>query len=215
MKAVVYVDIDDVLCETARQIMRLLNDRFGRTVRYEDITTFDLEVAFSLDVEQTRILSEIFHDPLVLTALEPVEGASAVLSRWREAGVEVDVVTGRPPVTDGPTREWLSVHQVPYDRLFYMDKFRRGNAWVPGTSILTADTLRDRPYAFAIDDAVPMVHFFAEHTSVPVVVYDRPWNRGCEDSVPVCTDAGVHRCRSWADIECLVSDVLLPEMESV
>ena len=208
MNAVVYVDIDDVLCETARRLMRLLNDRFGRSVQYEEITTFDLEVAFSLDAEQTRVLSELFHDPGVLTALDPVDGAAATLGRWRAAGIEVDIVTGRPPVTDGPTRDWLAAHRVPYDRLFYMDKFNRGNAAMPGTDILTAATLRERPYAFAVDDAVPMIRFFAETTTVPVVVFDRPWNRNCAAAVPCVADGAVHRCRSWADIESLAADLL-------
>jgi len=210
MNAVVYVDIDDVLCETARRLMCLLNDRFGRTVRYEEITTFDLEVAFSLDAAQTQVLSELFHDPAVLTSLDPVAGAADALGRWRAAGIEVDIVTGRPPVTDGPTRDWLAAHQVPYDRLFYMDKFKRGNAAAPGTDMLTAATLRERPYAFAVDDALPMIRFFTEETAVPIVVFDRPWNRGCEAAVPRAVDGGLHRCGSWAAIED-VAAMLLPD----
>ena len=45
----IYVDLDDVLCETARGFLGLLQREFDRRVAFEDIRDFDLGVSFGLD----------------------------------------------------------------------------------------------------------------------------------------------------------------------
>ena len=45
----VYVDMDDVLCETAASLCGMAEREFARRVRYEDVKHFDLQKVFSLD----------------------------------------------------------------------------------------------------------------------------------------------------------------------
>jgi hypothetical protein len=46
----IYVDFDDVLCETARALVALLQSHFGRTVAFDDVISFDLAVSFGLNL---------------------------------------------------------------------------------------------------------------------------------------------------------------------
>ena len=44
----VYLDFDDILCETARAFTGLLHREFGKSVAFEDIHTFNLGESFGL-----------------------------------------------------------------------------------------------------------------------------------------------------------------------
>ena len=44
----IYVDMDDVLCETAANLCRLAEREFGRHVDYADVFAFDLQKVFGL-----------------------------------------------------------------------------------------------------------------------------------------------------------------------
>ena len=66
----VYVDFDDVLCETAQGLAVLALEMFGRQVPFEKIHAFDLRVAFDLHLEQYLALMERAHEPDFLRAVK-------------------------------------------------------------------------------------------------------------------------------------------------
>ena len=57
----IYIDFDDVLCETARNLAVLARELFGRTVPYEAISGFDLKAAFALSEAEIDRLMEHAH----------------------------------------------------------------------------------------------------------------------------------------------------------
>ena len=71
----IYVDMDDVLCETARGFVSLLEREFGRRVSFDQIHDFDLGVSFGLDPVELERFFEIAHRPELLTDLDPLPGA--------------------------------------------------------------------------------------------------------------------------------------------
>ena len=64
----VYVDMDDVLCETASALCALAWRRFGRRVRYEDVKCFDLQKAFALDDAEMAAFRALSHSPQMLAS---------------------------------------------------------------------------------------------------------------------------------------------------
>ena len=54
----IYVDIDDVLCETAASLCGLAAREFGRHVAYEDVGVFDRpwNRSFALAPNMTRVI---------------------------------------------------------------------------------------------------------------------------------------------------------------
>lgn len=197
MTAPVYVDFDDVLSETARALSALSEREFGKRTAFEDIHAFDLTVSFGLDHEQTERLFEIFHDGDILMEIAPVAGAIEGMRTWHAAGAPIHIVTGRPPSTHAASVAWLALHDVPYDRITFVDKYNRGHAHIPGVDILTRDELQECSFCMAIDDSPPAIYFLAEHTTVPIIIFDRPWNA----SLGSLGDATrILRCETWAHV---------------
>lgn len=197
MRPPVYIDFDDVLCETARAFTGLLEREFGKRVAFEDIHAFNLGQSFGLSDSELDRLMELGHQPEFLENLEPVPGALEGLRRWADAGSEVWIMTGRPASTEAVCAGWLRAYDVPHARLLFVDKYGR-NLLPGGTApTLTLDELVQMDFALAVEDAPRMADHLARHTSWPVAVIARPWN------VRASIDAGdgrLHRCRDWPHI---------------
>jgi len=197
MAAPIYIDFDDVLCETARALLHIIKAEFGKTTAFEDIFSFDLTASFDLDEAQTDRLFDLFHDEDVLAGFAPVPGSAEAVRQWHALGAEIHIVTGRPPATHVASVDWLAAHDVPYHQITFVDKYGRNHDRVDAVEMLTLDELRQRKYSLAIDDSPSTLRFMAEHTDIPIVIMDRPWN------VTLGTlgdDSRIMRCATWADV---------------
>ena len=121
----VYVDIDDVLCDTTRAFPALLKEHFGKTVQFDDIHSFDLSISFGLSPDELQEFMAIAHSPQVLRDHEPVDGSIEALSRFFAKQYEILLVTGRPPSVYDLTKEWVAKYNVPYQDLIFVDKYGR------------------------------------------------------------------------------------------
>ena len=50
----IYIDIDDVMCETAATLCLLAEREFGKGVPYAEVSQFDLQQVFGLTDEEIR-----------------------------------------------------------------------------------------------------------------------------------------------------------------
>ena len=194
------VDFDDVLCKTARRLIEVAQERFGRSVPFEQIASFDIGEAFGLKHDEVAQVMEVLHEPAELLALPPMDGAVAALGQWTAAGYEVVVVTGRPPTTREASQAWLQRYGVSWASLVFVDKYSRYHADHDPHAYLTLDGLCHEPFCLAVDDAPSMIGFLAERTSIPVVIFDRPWNTHLAERPAADGRAGVTRCRGWEDV---------------
>jgi len=188
----IYVDFDDILCETAEDLIVILQEEFGKTVIYEDLHDFNLGVSFSLDREELKRFFAVAHRPESILRIKPMSGAKEALRTWTNDGFKVCIVTGRPTSTRASSIEWLTEHDFPYSEIVFVDKYRRAT---PDSDAVTLDEISRQEYLFAVDDAPPMLNFIIDKMTAPVLVLDRPWNRCVE-----ADDERVFRGRSWEDI---------------
>jgi uncharacterized HAD superfamily protein len=195
----IYVDLDDVLSETARAFTGLLEQEFKKRVDFEDIFSFDLAQSFGLNVEELQRFMHLVHLPEFLSALEPVDGAVEGLKQLASLGYEIAVVTGRPPLTAEVSRAWLERHGVPYDRLTFVDKYGRGGFGASHNSVITLDELIQSGFFFAVEDSSDMAALLTTEMEVPVALLERPWNREVQFSDPRSV-ALIERCADWAAI---------------
>lgn len=187
-----YIDMDDVLAETGQGIVNVVNADFDRNVTFEDIYTFDLKTAFQMtEAEWTRLFS-LIHAPEVLAGFACLPGAADALSRIRAAGAEIAIVTGRPAATEAVSREWLMRHHIPFDSLSMVDKY--GREPDPHRA-LSMEALSRRHFDLAIEDSPAMATHLSQSMQVPVLLMDRPWNRGMD------THNGVRRIQGWTEAE--------------
>jgi uncharacterized HAD superfamily protein len=199
--APLFVDFDDILCETARGLCAPLNRAFDRNVAFDDIHHFDLDRSFDLSPEQAARLGDFFHDPDLLGAFEPVPQAAATLQWWVAQGGEIEIVTGRPPSTVDVSKAWLARHHVPAHAVYFVDKFGRWGGHTPGVDTLTLDQICARPYVAAIEDSPHMIGVLRERMQTPVIVLDRPWNRALPAGRPYT------RHLDWASIRTQLSEL--------
>jgi uncharacterized HAD superfamily protein len=188
----IYVDLDDVLCETARQCLFLVEREFGKLVKFDQLSTFDLGVSCSLTPSEREHLYRIMHVPEEILAVAPIPEAIDTLRGWVEAGSEIAIVTGRPPETHEASRHWLEQHNVPHVSLTFVDKY--GRFETRGSHAIDLEELQSRRYAWAVEDSLPMAHFLAEKMGLEVLLVDRPWNQAAR------LPHNVSRHRDWKTI---------------
>lgn len=197
----IYVDLDDVLCETAQAFLGILRRDYGKTVEFEDIACFDLGRSFALTPPELEEFMRKAHEPEILSSLEPVEGAVEVLEDWVAAGYEVAVVTGRPSSTHEVSREWLVEAGIPHQSLTFVDKYSRlGRPTDGGPPVVPLAELGRTQYRLAVEDSTDMAEFLAGELGLQVLLYDRPWNRQPSPSVDAGAAGEIHRCNGWREI---------------
>lgn len=191
----IYVDFDDVLCETGRGFMKVLEQEFGKRIEFEAIVSYDLGRSFDLEPDALERFMTLAHRDEVLIDLEPIPGAVEALHDWAQAGYRVEIVTGRPPAASDVSRRWLERYGVPHETLLFVEKYAHtlpaGSAPAP----LTLSDLQET-YCLAIEDSYATARFLAGSLGVKVALLDRPWNRNGDAPLP----SGLTRCRGWDEL---------------
>ena len=171
----VYVDMDDVLCQTAQHFLAILERDFGKKFAFEQLTDFDVGQACELTAEEREVLYRIVHDGEELLSIPPIPGAVDVLQQWSAAGYEIAIVTGRPPGTYEPSVQWLKKQRVPYDSILIVNKYGR---FAPdGSRCISLEALINHSFSWAVEDSPEMAMYLASQMKIPVALLDRPWNR--------------------------------------
>ena len=132
------------------------------------------------------------HEPDFLLGLEPIRGARETLEDWRNRGIKISVVTGRPPECWEPTQQWLELQGFPFDELEFVDKYARFN----DPRATTPNDLVDRGYHAVIEDAD--THGRLSSLFIPTL-------RSCSSTAPgigrLSAEAnGAQRVHDWAEI---------------
>lgn len=194
-KGRIYVDFDDVLCETAQVLLEVLRREFGKVIALDEVRSFDLSISFGLTPAELARFMQAAHQPDVLAAMPPVRGATDVLQEWLDEGYEVWIVTGRPVSSATPSRQWLAEHRIPHTRILFVDKYLRHTPDPALPTATTLEELRAIDFCLAIDDSPTMIRFLVEQMRMPVVVFDQPWNTD-----PGAKSPRLLRCKTWPEI---------------
>lgn len=202
----IYIDMDDVLCETARGFTAVLEREFGKEVAYEDLTTFDLSKACGITQDEVRRLFELAHADEVLLSLSAKPGAIDRLRQWADQGYSLAVVTGRPPDTYESSQAWLARHHVPYDDFIIVDKYGRFS--VDDSLAISKNELTAMDFCLAVEDSLEMAIYVAEQMATPVALMDCPWNRE-DDLHPRIT-----RYVGWEDMGGVLSTKAIARVKS-
>lgn len=192
----IYVDMDDVICTTTESFTELAQREFGRTVPYDEITTFNLQHSFQLTDREYTHFFRLIHEPEILMEFKPIESAICTLDQWSNRGYHIAVVTGRPASTRDTSLKWLNRHGVSFHSLTMVDKYNRENS-DSGTA-LSLEALARKQYSLAVEDSWDMALFLSQTMETPVALLDRPWNRR-EAQLP-----NIHRIHGWQEIDMLI-----------
>lgn len=198
----IYIDFDDVICETADYFTKIAKELFGVVVPYSEVQFFNLKKSFNLTDEQYDQLMKAGHLPENLLAYVEAPGASETINRWIDAGHEVSIITGRPFDAYAPSREWLDKHHLQRVPLFCVDKYGRENFMMNSTFNLKLKDLYEMTFDFAIEDSPAAFEHVMHFENCKVAVYNRPWNKNAE----LPNDSFV-RCEGWQEIGRLFTEI--------
>ena len=191
----VYIDFDDVICETAIFFTKIAKELFGIDVPYKEVQFFNLQKTFNISDAQYDELMRAGHIPANLLAYDEVEGASATINKWVDEGHEVSIITGRPFDSYDPSREWLDNHGLERVKLYCVDKYGRESFNQNCTYSMTLDELYNMTFDFAIEDSPAAYEHVLHFDSCKVAIYNRPWN--INEKVP---NDNFVRCNNWQEI---------------
>lgn len=192
----IYIDFDDVICETAKYFTKIAKELFGIDVPYREVQFFNLQKSFDLSATQYDKLMEAGHLPENLLNYEETEGASKTINKWVDEGHEVFIITGRPFNSYEPSRKWLNEHDLERVPLYCVDKYGRETFEQEFTYNMTLEKLYSITFDFAIEDSPAAFEHVAHFDNCKVAVFDRPWNQHAEFP----NDSFV-RCKNWQEID--------------
>lgn len=198
-KMKIYIDFDDVICETARYFTYLAKTLFGIEVPYQQVQFFQLQKSFHLSDVQYEELMRAGHLKENLLAYEETPGACETINRWKDAGHEIMIITGRPFEAYEPSREWLNQHHLERIPLFCVDKYGRESVNQGCTYSMTLQELYDLKFDFAVEDSPAAFEHVLRFANCTVAVFERPWNEGA-----VLPNERFVRCRNWQEIDRLL-----------
>ena len=176
----IYVDMDDVLCETAIALCELARRDFGRSVSYRDVVDFDLQKTFSFSNAEMERFRTLSHTVEALSSFSITPGAVDGVRLLVASGHDVDVVTRRPASSHAGTEAWLKAAGLSDIAVAYVDKYNRSDIFVRGEDdppTVSFEDLGRRGYDVVIDDSPIALKRLAEWRDSLVLVFDRPWNK--------------------------------------
>lgn len=192
----IYIDFDDVICETAEYFTKIAKELFGIDVPYRQVQFFNLQKSFDLSDAQYDELMEAGHTPENLLNYEETAGASRTINKWVDEGHEVFIITGRPFNSYEPSRKWLDGHQLERVPLFCVDKYGRETFGQDFIYNMTLEQLYSMTFDFAIEDSPVAFEHVLHFEKCKVAVFDRPWNRQVE-----FPNDNFVRCEGWQEID--------------
>lgn len=200
----IYIDIDDVVTETARTLCTVADEMFGRKVAYHDVFAFDLSKSFSLDGDQIALLMARAHSPAALASYPETPGAAETIRRWAASGHDMTFVTGRPASTHDGTCHWLDAHGLGGIAVIHVDKFGRelGAMFHSPDYVVTLDDFLAMRFDFAVEDSPIGLGHLARIPGCRVAVFDRPWNAETPMPSPL-----FRRCASWLQVDAYLREV--------
>ena len=173
----IYIDFDDVICETAKHFTKIAKELFGVDVPYRQVQFFNLQKTFDLSTEQYEELMRVGHLPENLLSYEETEGASEIINKWLDEGHDVSIITGRPFSAYEPSRKWLDEHNLKRVPLFCVDKYGREKFIQNAEFNMTLKQLYELTFDFAIEDSPAAFEHVAHFESCKVAVFNRPWDK--------------------------------------
>lgn len=192
----IYIDFDDVICETAKYFTILAAELFGVRVPYSEVQFFNLQKTFELEDTQYAELMRVGHTAEKLLAYEETPEASRTIQRWLEEGHEIFIITGRPFEAYDASKKWLERHGLGEIPLYCVDKYGRESFIKEGSYTMTLEQLYQMPFDFAVEDSPNAFEHVLHFENCRVAVFDRPWNQKAE-----FPNENFIRCADWREID--------------
>jgi len=152
------VDVDGVLADQISDVLPIVEQRYGLSLTYDQITDWRLPIKNS-DIAREIVAAQ--GDRHYVMKMRPHQGAKRVL-KFLKRHHRITVITARAgQAGSGWTAEWLRKHKIPFDEVIASTEARKSEH---RTDVL-------------IDDYTGNILEFLMNSNGVAVLIDQPWNR--------------------------------------
>jgi 5'(3')-deoxyribonucleotidase len=175
-------DIDGVIADTMHLFLDILGDHYDiHTVRYADITCYQLDQCLELEDAVLEGAVARIIDGRYRAALKPIAGAGAVLKRIGETTGRILMVTARPD--PGPITQWM--------RQLLDGQHRKARIVATGAFDAKTAVLLENGIRWFVEDRLETCDLL-KAAGIEPIVFRQPWNQQPHDYL---------RVDSWQDLE--------------
>jgi uncharacterized HAD superfamily protein len=172
------IDIDGTVTDPS-SIVPLMNESFGKNLRYEDCTDYNLATVY--DITEQEFLQWLDQYGERLYDVAPVHGtAGEILRQWHRKH-RLIYISAREARHLDVTLRWFERYRIPFheiDLIGSHDKLQAARKW---------------QVDLFIEDRLENALQLSEALQIPVFLFDTPYNQG---SLPKL----VYRVRSWDEV---------------
>ena len=208
----IYLDFDDVLCESFVALDAFAREAFGRGAVPGRQVHFDLRQSLGIPDDEYGRFMDRFHAER-LEGIPEMPGAAAVLRGWLRDGVaEPVVVTGRPYSAHVASVAWLEARGLGDLEVLHVDKYAR---FASADGTVPFEALREMGFALAIDDAPAALDALSRAAFCQLGVFERPWNAGWLPPAGAAASLGAPvRFSDWRQVDAFVRALSASEPSS-
>jgi len=160
-------DIDGVFADTIGAFIREARDKYGVSIRYEDITEYELVKSVKMDEKAlVELAKRILYEPLEI-GIKPIEGSIKVLKRLSYYTTHLFFVTARPDRKG--ILKWV---------LNYLRDVDKNSIWImaTGTHEEKIPLLVRHGIRYFVEDRLETC-FMLSQASITPIVFEQPWNK--------------------------------------
>ena len=181
------IDVDNVIADSYTAYLSRYNQRFGTKIVWEEITEFYFSTSKVPQKEGQAFIYGLITDETFQIMIPPYTDAAQVIGKWSKKGFRIHYVTARPETTRNVTQKWLQKHGFWFldATLDMYDESKHTND-IDYKKVVAVDKKIDLMIEDALEIAIAL--------PIPVLLLDRPWNRG---ALP----RHVKRVKNWEEIE--------------
>lgn len=191
------IDIDGVLSETVPALLEFHNNRYGTTLKKDQIHAYELWKSWGGTLEDDIEKFYSFYESEYFAKIEPVDGAMCEISKLANEN-ELIVITSRPHDIAKKTHYWIETW---FPNLFKEFHFTNQTSR-KGIKGKKSHMCNNYHIQVLIDDHVDFLKECVEGNSgVQTILFDSPWNQN--ESLPT----RISRAYSWKEITGLISRI--------
>jgi 5'(3')-deoxyribonucleotidase len=190
------IDVDGVLVEQVIPTLQRIKEKYGISLSKEQITSWEFPIGNS-DIKTEIELAEM--EEKFVKLMPPIEGCIEALSELSQE-FNIIIATGRKPITDSWTKDWLNSNKVQFDHFI--------NTRESGKSISEAQ--------FLIDDYDKNIKEFIKSgdNSRKAILFNQPWNNDHHLLMPLLLAKRVYIAEGWNQVLYHFRHSLLVEFQS-
>jgi uncharacterized HAD superfamily protein len=189
------IDIDEVLVEFVRPYLEFHNQKFGKSLKLEEVKKFHFWEDLGFSLEEIQPLFEEFNKSFILLEDMPFfENAKESVLKLSENN-EIFFITSRPEKIRQGTENFLKMH-------FANFKFINSGDTYGGVKKNKADICKENKLDLMIEDSSKIALECAQNR-IKVFLMDKPWNQDLN------INENILRVKNWKEIMKKIEEVKL------